>query len=169
MKKLICVFLALLMMFSAFGALAEADVMPFEATLCEVMDLSADEWMQTEYSRAMLTVLLILDLGNSDLLTQAEMEAITSTLANSNGFNYIGAVDEFIVVIIYDGNCLHMLLFIPGTNVANYTLLDAEPGSKSFSELLVQSFLDDNVTTYYKNSPDSIAEAASTLAEIMNS
>ena len=168
MKKLICVALALVLAFSAVGALAET-TSTFDPTLSNILELSASDWMSSSYSRALLTVLLVLDLGNSGLLTQSRMDMITTTLANSSGFSYVGYVDNMLEIIIFDGRYVSLIVYMPSIGYANFTLLDDDAGNTySSTESLVKVLLGQLCSEYYKNDVNDIGTAASDLMELTN-
>ena len=165
MKRWMCVMLALVFSMGGCAAWAEPageadEWVAFNASLTNAMDYSADDWISTDTSRAMLTLLLILDIGLSG----------TTELDIGNVFihdTYVGADDDeargvLLIAGQIDGKAV-TIAYAPATHSAEYTLAETgldESGTDSVLNFAMRQVCGD---AYYRNDPDELSRCADEL------
>ena len=161
MKKILSLALAMMMLiasmsaaFAAPGDVGELTELPL--TLTSVVDSSASEWMASSETRAMLTVLMCLDM----VLALEDDSPITPSLT---GTSYVGYGDGYLVVACETqtpGMGVIMLYFADSQSAYYMT---AEYGEYSFSSVF-EIVLDELCPTgYYANSQDDVLAVAAEI------
>ena len=160
MKRLACAFLTLVLLMTGLSCLAEQHVIPFVATFANALDYSSEEWFSTSYNRALLTVLLTLDMDSVAVTGQSMW---TNLLKNETYISYepdgtlfiAGYVDDDIITIGY--NSLAVLAF--------YLIQDTSETSE-----IIQLSIEENMSKkdyYYINDRNDIMTAASNIYDII--
>ncbi len=160
MKKLICVLLALALLCGCVCALADESV-NFEPSITKLLDYSASDWVLTSYNRAALTVLLLLDLSQNNVISSDEMTALLANIS-LRGVSYVGRDGAMIHLIACDGENNMAVIYTPALSLANYVKLDNSITDASVVELIIANFCNDG---YYKNDPSDILDVT---LEILN-
>lgn len=155
MKKLVGMLMVLVLLFGTVLAMAE-DTTAFEPTAANAIDFSGSEWLASKETRALLTILIGVDLSNVDTSFTADM---------LKGTTYVGyRDDEEALLILYSGDdAAYIVIYAPLLGEAYYSELSA------FSEVEsdMESYLKAEGYTIYRNSLLTIANVVDQLVEIL--
>ena len=166
MRKGLCLMLVFVLTLSLVccTGLAEEEsrVASFTPTMTNLMKKQAKEWMSTDDTRAMATVLLVVDLitalDSSDGLISSDglMSALTQA-------TYIGKEGLDLIVYLHAGENDILILYRPVTGEAGYSLFDVA------KDEAVQMVLDLYCTDgYYKNDYESVYAVLQGLQDIFS-
>ena len=159
----LCLVLAMLTMGCITGlceevsaAEEELDYISFEPTITKMFDNSASEWFSSEFDRAMLTVLLSIDLlsiVDEDVMDFSE--ALTkNTYVAKDGLN---------LIVYYHGKQSDLLVgYTPLTGTAIYQVQDKI--GDSLVLYLLEKLAEDGC---YKNDIDDLFEVVTLLSDVL--
>ena len=156
MKKLICLALVLVMALGLSASLAENEYQQITPSLINSLDLTAEDWMATDYIRAMLTILFALDLDDelgvdvSDFLV--------------NGFSFVGRDNITVIVTFYDGTYLHSVFYVPALDFGTYGSLYAPGLTSSDLESTLAGYCPDGL---YENTVSALSDALDMLSSLV--
>lgn len=154
MKRLLGILVALVMLFGA--ALAEGDTKEFEVTMTNtIFPFSASKWSESKESRALLTIMLALELQDEDN-SFVFADVVTS------GESYVLSDGETNVMVSYyvDGENW-VVVYTPDSGTAVYSKITA------VSEFVVELTLQEMENPYYRNSQLTILAVAKALGEAL--
>ncbi|MBQ7454824.1 MAG: hypothetical protein IJS53_00155 [Clostridia bacterium] len=168
MKKTLCLLLALLLcaacVLPAFAEPAELvppveGMIPFVPQVADAFGYGADEWWSTSLSRAMFSLLMLLDFsaqegapGDVDL---ASMLSSASFVGKTDGLLcFFGADANYIVLIVYDA----------AENVACWRV---EPNDDAREDVLLEILTNWCVDGYEENSVDDIISCMQILNDVL--
>ena len=158
MKKLMSAILALVLVFSVAGACfaetSTSSAVKFEPKLADAMKYDADKYMSTSLNRALVTVLLFLQLTGDKVYTTDDYSLIDSMVAEQKGI--------ITVALLGEKNTL-VMLYAPGTGVASHMTLSAT--SKTTIEAILK---EGGNTEVYTNSIDDLKTVLEMLKEVLN-
>ena len=173
MKKILALALAVMLALSAVAVVwaeeEESNWVVFEPTNTNLVEeagtFDADDWFATDYARAMLTVLLSLDLcdafrNSSDPDLLAMSENWEKALLDST---YVGLGTVVLFVTYQYGDHSIHVYYSPFDGTAGYMINDAFTDSET--EELLSSTCKGG---YYRNRFSSISEAVSDLSGILS-
>ena len=155
--SLVLVFvLTLSMVYCAGLAESEKEAKPFTPTVTNLVKNQAKEWMASDDTRAMVTVLLIVDLtteiDSNDLLTNSLTKA-----------SYIGKQGLDLVVYVHGVENDMLILYRPVTGDAYYMMLDVSKDEAV--EIVMNMYCTDG---FYKNDLESIYTVVQQLQELFS-
>lgn len=165
MKKLVVLFLALLLLCSTAFALAEdaadtadnnaAAYVSFDATIIPALDCSAEDFYASASNRAMFT--LIASLEANDVYGQY--------LIDPSKASYVGYADGYVMALFFDGSDYICIIYYDAVP-DQLTLLPCNNADELFAEqFMIQT---DTVDQYEKNETSDLAEVAQTLTDIFS-
>ena len=165
MKRLICILLTLVLLAAMIPAFGEnsSNAKEFDASFCNLLDLSITEWFATSYTRAMFTVLVMLDLMNSvDDFYETEL----SDGAWINKGTAVAKYGDYILHLYLNGTVSDIIVsYIPITGHGEYyTFAHSEYGSLGFDTVFGSLLLED--TVYYENNLSDLVEVTNDISEI---
>ena len=122
------------------GLADTSNAIEFDAEIVNMVDQSAADWYDTEYTRCFLTALLLVDLGSQTELNASEALNHNTYVGREGMILLIGTVIEDEVV---------MITYVPAMSKAHYMQSDGL-GSDTLNELLITSVLESNCSDGYK-------------------
>ena len=152
MKKIISVLLALVLLLSAASAALAQDTstaVSFDPKLAGGMNYDADKWMSNETYRAVLTLLLYLQLTVDGTFSTDDFNVSNSMVAEDGGILSVGLLGDSRSLII---------VFNPKAKQASYIIFPT--GSKSVIEATLKDTNNNNV---YTNSDSALQSAIQIL------
>lgn len=130
MKKWFCLLLVVLLLAAAVPAASADDDVEFTLTLIPSMEYSVSQWMSSETNRCRFAVALIVELGNSNLISIDELD-----FTRDQFIAYIGNLIVYAcghkngyLLVIYNNN--------DGTGLLNYTSTTSSATMKSTIEAI---------------------------------
>ena len=162
MNRRYCLILSVLLLICTISACAESTNVNFDAALTNSTDHSASEWFFSKDTRALLTILLLVDcqsaLSNNSTIDLGAVLASTSYVANSN---------THILVAGNDGSNIITIMYTPALKYAEYSIFD----SSDLNDLEIQGILTNILSSfgeYFVNDAASIQKCMNTLDELIN-
>lgn len=168
MKKLLGWILVLVLMFGCSNALCEtaedSDIIDFA---CDITDAVFDPDMYgTSIGRAMITVMLCMDLMYSDLIDE-EIGALNMLLYPT----FIGKDDETGIIVItgmYDGYVIS-IFYSADLSRASFMLDEAEfTKDESVAREFMETVMTEGCSSYYENDASEIEFVVTTVAEALS-
>lgn len=160
MKKLISVLLALMLVFSVTGScFAETDTSSatrFDPKLADAMKYDSEKFMSTSFNRALVTVLLYLQLSIDKTINADDYTLVDSIVASNE--------DGIISVACMGDKDTLVILYAPQSGgIASYMTLSIT------SKSLVESILKEGGnTTVYTNDTSDLKSVLEMLKDIVN-
>ena len=166
MKKVFSLILVLALLLG-MTALAEEETPSyvFEPSLSEAMDKTATDWFSTSSNRALLTLLLTLDVGNSDVGKELGLDGDFLAEYITNG-TYVGRSESILMVSGYVGNKVYTMLYMPVLGAASLTYYETSSPSALLIELALGQVCPDGVQA---NTLSEIVEWAQVLNDLLES
>lgn len=155
MKKLVGMLMVLVLLFGTVLAMAE-DTTSFEPTAANTIGVSGSEWLSSKENRALLTIMLAVDLSNVDTNFTVDM---------LKGTTYVGYLDDVEELFaLYSGHdAAYLVMYTPLLKTASYSEISPFAGTESTVELGLEA----KGCTLYKNSPVIILSVVDQLVEIL--
>ena len=143
MKKWIGLLMAVVLCFSCVSVLAD-DTPQYTPTLTNAVfaDKSCSDILSTSYNRAMLSVLLYLDLSTQDALNDDDFAI---TISNS----YVGKPKEESVrnvaveIIMYNDSNIYLMTYVPLLKTCYFAKIDRGGVASSLIDLTIDQFIDE--------------------------
>ena len=160
MKRLACAFLTLVLLMTGLSCLADEDPIYFEATLANALDYSLEEWFSTSYNRALLTVLLTLDMASEAVIGQSMW---TNLLKNETFICF-----QPIGILLINGYVDDDLIAIGYRSLPNTAVYDIQDTSytSEFMPLYIVAAMSKR-DEYYINDSNDIMTAVSNIYDII--
>lgn len=159
MKKLVALFLTLIMLFTCcIPALAEddSDVEHFTTTLMQYMEYTASDYSSSGINRALFTWLAMLELS-----THTDIATIDCTKDSYVGYDAEG---DYVIALYYNGTEYIYTMF--------FTAVPSELfywSSEGMTDASVAKFVIENlVSTSYTNSIDDLLSVAEIVDNVLN-
>lgn len=148
MKKILSVFLLIILLICTFSVSVSAEdssQTSFSPTLTSLIEKKASDWLSTSESRALLSVLLSLDLSAAD-----ESFDSSNVLSYSS---YVGYDDNSMAlcVILFAESDMYYIVYSPLYNLAYYGIT-----KDTVSELVAEITLNSVCTEHYKNTREDV-------------
>lgn len=158
MKKLLCLFLSILMIFSwstSTIASSSGTAMELDPTFTNIMDFSANEYFSTSYTRATLTILLALDLSVSENI---DVDPGENSYVGKDGISLL-----CLMHLKYSDDMI-IISYVPIAECASYAIID------NTSETIARMTLEDNCKDgMYKNNLLDLYSVSQEIEEALNS
>ncbi len=166
MKKILSVVFALMLltasMTAAFAAPGDTgELTPFDLTVTGLIDATTDEWMGSSETRALLTVLLGLDLR----IAIADTTGYGPLL---NGSSFAGIGDGFLVVCMPTDTEGMAVVVVYFSELKTAYYMTAEYGDFDFEALFDIVMSELCTGGYWLNDPADIQAAGAEIAAILN-
>lgn len=160
MKKTICTILALAMLFTT-ACIAETGTddpgtVLFDANLTNMIDNTVRQWMSGNDTRALLTILLAIDMTVSMGLDEMPIDATKTSFVGSDG-DIIG-----VLLRCDDGEHDYAIVYQPATGTAAYSQMPTL--SDTLARIALESECLDGV---YENDHGTLAAVAGELTNAM--
>lgn len=154
MKRFISGLLVVVMLLAGIAALADDDIVTFDANLTKALDYSQSKWMGTGTNRALFTWLALLDYTMA--VSDAEVDWSWGT--------FVAQKDSFVSLFMHltDGKSV-VVNFDPNSGYAGYFYMDFSDATTM--EAVIKAGTD----AYYENSLDDLSEVGEMLQGILNS
>lgn len=134
---------------------SDSQLMTITPTIANSFEYSADEWFSTSLNRALLTVLLSLNLNG-----EVDENDVSLTDALINNTSFVGLSDTTLTVL-YQGTEADLLVFYyPELEVCHFSL--TTHGSDALTKTALETICPDGC---YENELDDIATVIGLLAE----
>ena len=163
MRKIISIVLVLLMFVSCFTAgyaeteeENESSAVMFEATITKLLDNQAKEWFASEEMRAMVTILLSLDLSS-------ELDKDSEAYPDLSQNTYVGKSSLDLIVYLHGQKKDVTIMYRPITGDAGYTIMNAS--TDEVVEIIMGAVCSDG---YYKNDAETMYVIAQQIGEILS-
>ena len=144
---------------TALATSEDGGVISFTPTFTSIMDYTASEWYEGNYSRALLTLFLALDLSNEVSETDFSFaEAMNDKTYIGKG---VGDSSDSLGVYLHGENKDYVVFYQPSTGYAAYSTLDK--ASDTVVLLLLPQLFDSN----YTNSASDIRTVAGLVQEAL--
>ncbi|MBQ6483195.1 MAG: hypothetical protein IJI45_18985 [Anaerolineaceae bacterium] len=163
MKKLLGLLLAVMLCFSFVSAHADSTTYTPELTNALFKDDSCSQILSSSYNRALLSVLLYLDLVTQDVL---DMDSFADTISNS----YVGKPNQnsirdlAVVVVMYNDSDIYILTYTPLLETCNFSKIDRGGLSSGLIDYALDQYIDDRKA----NNLDDILSVVTTISETIN-
>ena len=159
MKRILCLVLTLIMALSV-AATAMAEGVSFTPELCSALDMGVSEWYASEQTRALLTVLLLLDAQNAQSETGMRFDSDDIDWTHT----YLGKIDATLFACVgLENNQFLLIGFAPAIDTALIEIKEA-----TNLELVIEGAMEATCESYYQNSTDTLLVVMETLQEIVN-
>lgn len=165
MKKIIALFLSIALLMTAAAGLAETATETKELKLeitAEVMPKDAMEIMNDETNRALLTVLLWLELSAVDDTPITGEDTFANFLLNDN---YVSSDGQFIAVTGYSEGTIYSLFYDPATGECQYAVKETSLSDEDCAAVIKEA--GEQMQYCYKNDLDTIVTVVNALNSIM--
>ena len=140
----------------AAASAEETKAIAFEPTLTKVFDYSAQEWFSSSANRALLTIMLAVDLD--DILDE-NMFAPGTSLVNTT----FVAKDSVSLIVCYHAEQNDLfVVYMPIIGTATYQFMDKS--SDISTRYALEAIADDG---YYENNLEDIVEVMKILQEVL--
>ena len=163
MKRLLCLLLTLLILSCqlAYCETEEPEVLSFEPSITNSFDLSASEWFEDSYMRALLTILLYaefpfaeeLNVNSVDILMDTSFVAKSTVLLNTA------------YTLPDDGKVLN-IVYTPIKGEADCFVMDIGATGDTL-DLIVETALEGSSEAVYKNDLETMFEVAYKLSDAL--
>lgn len=153
MKKVLSLILALCMLLACCALAEFDDGTVYEPALANSIDVSADEWFSTGENRALLTVLLGLEITSADG---------SYGLSDFVGDSYVGLNDDTLFVVMCGDAKDLIMVYQPSIGTAIYNFTDAS-GSANVDAALAETCADG----HYLNSVDELIAVSEQILELI--
>lgn len=158
MKKLLCLFLTILMIFNlSTAAMASSDssARELDPIFTNLLDYSAGDFFSTSYTRATLTVFLALDLSVSE---DIDVDPGENSYVGKDG------ISLFCLMHLKYSDDMILLSYIPVAECASYAII--EDASETIAKMALENNCEDGV---YKNSLVDLYSVSQEIEEALNS
>ena len=153
MKKVLSLILALCMLLACCALAESDDGIVYEPSLANAVGVSADEWFSTGENRALLTVLLGLEITSADG---------NYGLSDFVGDSYVGLNDDTLFVVMCGETKDLIMVYQPSIGTAIYNFTDAS-GSANVDAALAESCADG----HYVNDVDDLISVSESILGMM--
>ena len=153
----LAVCLVLSLSVGAFADSEDTDLNYFSPTFTSAMDYTMSEWYEGDYSRALLTLFLALDLSNE--VSDTEF-AFADTMSEKT---YIGKSSDMLGVYLHGVSEDYVVFYYPGPDLAAYITVDKM--TDAMVELVLPQVFDDS----YTNDTEDIVTVAKVVQEVLES
>ncbi len=163
MKKFLSILLALSLLLSCSApALADSSLVSFNATLTGLMDYTASDWNESGLSRALLTIMLMVDLASAN-----DSVGATSMIAYDT---YVARLDSGAMMVLGYGENAQIAIFYEPVSKTAYYAADKNVSLYAFLLTSESTLLGlDGTLTAHKNDRSDLNTALELLSSIFNS
>ncbi len=163
MKKLLSVLLALsLLLTCSAPALADSSLVSFNATLTGLLDYTASDWNESGLSRALLTLMLMVDLASANGNIGATSMVTYDT--------YVARLDSGAMMVLGYGDNAQIAIFYEPVSKTAYYAADRDVSLYAFLMTSESTLLGlDGTLTAHKNDRSDLNTALELLSSVFSS